>query len=145
MDVLITLFYILFTFCIIYPPTEFVSAGFTIPQLLDNYLGSENVNFIGYHMKRITVTAFIHSVLPLGYIFSLWCGGIREEWMVYAVIGTLIVPLFVCYIVSCWWEGDKSKHPVVKALLPYVTEGIDWRVVASNFNTEFRRYLTFCY
>lgn len=138
MDVFITLFYILFTFCIIYPPTEFVSAGFTIPQLLDNYLGSENTNFISYHMKRITVTAFIHSVLPLGYIFSLWCGGIREEWMICAVIGMLFLPLFVSYTISCWWEGDQNKHPVVKALLPYVTEGSDWRVVASNFNTEFR-------
>ncbi|XP_031763424.2 E3 ubiquitin-protein ligase TM129 isoform X2 [Galleria mellonella] len=66
MDVLLTLFYVLFSICVIYPPTEFVSAGFTIAQLFENYLGSENTNFIGYHMKRITITALIHSTLPFG-------------------------------------------------------------------------------
>lgn len=139
MDILITLFYILFSICVVYPPTEFVSAGFTIPQLLDNYLGSENVNFVGYHMKRTTITALIHSTLPLGYVFTLWCGGERGQWLLASAFAMAIIPLLMCYKIICWWENDKSKHPVVKALLPYVTPGIDWRVVAANFNTEFRR------
>ncbi|CAG9562883.1 unnamed protein product [Danaus chrysippus] len=138
MDVLITLFYILFAICVVYPPTEFVSAGFTIPQLLDNFLGSENVNFIGYHMKRITITALIHSALPLGYVFTLWCGGEDSVWMPSAALATGIIPVLMCYKIACWWERDKKKHPVVKALLPYVNEGSDWRVIASHFNLDFR-------
>ncbi|XP_064074517.1 E3 ubiquitin-protein ligase TM129 [Vanessa tameamea] len=138
MDILITLFYILFSICVVYPPAEFVSAGFTIAQLFDNWLGSENTNFIGYHMKRTTITVLIHSMLPAGYLATLWCGGVRGEWMLSAAAAVLIIPFYMGYKMVSWWEYDKSKHPVVKALQPYVTPGIDWRVVASNFNVEFR-------
>lgn len=140
MDVLVTLFYILFCICVVYPPTEFVSAGFTIAQLFENTLGSENVNFMGYHMKRMSITVVIHSTLPLGYIFCLWCGGERGQWMLASAASTAIIALLAIYKMVCWWEHDKSKHPAVKALLPYVTPGSDWRVVAANLNTEFRRY-----
>lgn len=139
MDVLVTLFYILFSICVIYPPTEFVSAGFTIAQLFDNYLGSENVNFIGYHMKRITITVLIHASLPLGYVFTLWCAGEQSPWMLASAAGTAILPLLVLYQILCWWEPDRSKHPAVKVLLPYVQQGGDWRIVAANLNQEFRR------
>ncbi|KAI5643588.1 putative transmembrane protein precursor domain-containing protein [Phthorimaea operculella] len=135
---ILTLVYILFSICVIYPPQEFSTAGFTIAQVFDNYLGSENVNFMGYHMKRITITVLIHSALPLGYIFFLWCGGGGGSWLLAGAAGTAILPLLMLYRVVCWWENDKAKHPAVKALLPYVTPGSDWRVVAANLNTEFR-------
>ncbi|KAG6447827.1 E3 ubiquitin-protein ligase TM129 [Manduca sexta] len=138
MDFLITLFYLIFSIGIIYPPTEFVSAGFTIAQLFENYLGSENVNFIGYHMKRTTITALIHSSLPLGYVFCLWCGGENGSWMLASAAATALIPLLMCYKLLCWWEHDKTKHPIVKTLLPYVMPGTDWRVTAANLNVEFR-------
>lgn len=57
--------------CIIYPPTEFVSAGLTIKEIFSNWLGSENEFFVQYHIKRSVITLFVHSVLPCGkYIFS---------------------------------------------------------------------------
>jgi E3 ubiquitin-protein ligase TM129 len=139
MDVLITLFYILFCICVIYPPTEFVSAGFTIPLVFDNFLGSENMNFIGFHMRRITITALIHSGLPLGYIFCLWCGGVRNPWMLAGFAATAIVLLLMCYRALCWWEPDRSTHPAVRPLINYVTPGSDWRVVAARLNIEFRK------
>ncbi|XP_059061204.1 E3 ubiquitin-protein ligase TM129 [Achroia grisella] len=138
MDVLLTLFYLLFSICVVYPPTEFVSAGFTIPQLFENYLGSENMNFVGYHMKRITITAFIHTMLPMGYVLTMWCGGHIDEWLVSALAGSSLVPLMMIYRMLCWWEYGSSKHPAVKPLLPYVQPGQDWRVVANLLNTEFR-------
>ncbi|XP_053600604.1 uncharacterized protein LOC128669661 isoform X2 [Plodia interpunctella] len=138
MDILITLFYLLFSICVIYPPTEFVAAGFTIAQLFENYLGSENVNFIGYHMKRITITALIHTMLPLGYVFALWCGGERGPWMLSAAAATAIIPLLMCYELLCWWEYDRRKHPAVKALLCYTQPGQDWRITAADINIEFR-------
>lgn len=139
MDILITLFYVLFAICVVYPPTEFVSAGFTVAHIFENFLGSENVNFIGYHMKRITITALIHSALPLGYVFCLWCAGEDGSWLLASAAGTAIIPLLLCYKLISWWEYDKSKHPIVKALQPYATPGSDWRVVAANLNIEFRR------
>ncbi|XP_045534020.1 E3 ubiquitin-protein ligase TM129 [Papilio machaon] len=138
MDILLTLFYLLFSFCVIYPPTEFVAAGFTIPQIFEGFLGSENMNFIGYHMKRITITAFFHSCLPLGYVFTLWCGGERGSWMMPSAISTVIIVLLMCYKLVCWWEYEKLKHPVVRPLLCYVPQGCDWRVVANNINIAFR-------
>ncbi|KAI8439874.1 hypothetical protein MSG28_001342 [Choristoneura fumiferana] len=137
MDILITLAYLLFTICVIYPPTEFVSAGFTIAQLFDSYLGSENVNFMGYHMKKITITALVHSALPLGYITCLYFGGEGGSWMLAAFAATSIIPLLMVYKIVCWWE-KKTKHPAVRALVPYESEGSDWRVVAAQLNTEFR-------
>ncbi|XP_075972534.1 E3 ubiquitin-protein ligase TM129 [Anticarsia gemmatalis] len=138
MDVLVTLFYILFSMCIIHPPTEFVAAGFTIAQLFEGFLGSENMNFVGYHMKRTTITALTHSALPLGYVLCLLCCGERSPWLPAAAAATAIIPLLMCYRLLCWWENDQIKHPVVKSLLPYVTPGSDWRVVAGNLNCEFR-------
>ncbi|XP_068627830.1 E3 ubiquitin-protein ligase TM129 [Battus philenor] len=138
MDIVLTLFYLMFCFCVIYPPTEFVAAGFTIPQIFEGFLGSENVNFIGYHMKRITLTAFIHSSLPLGYVFTLWCGGERGSWMLASAIATAIILLLMCYKILCWWEYDKDKHPVVRPLIKYAPSGGDWRVVANSVNISFR-------
>ncbi|CAG5019074.1 unnamed protein product [Parnassius apollo] len=58
--------------------------------------------------------------------------------MLAAAAATAIIPLLMCYKIICWWEYDKSKHPVVKPLLCYTTPGSDWRVVANNINIEFR-------
>lgn len=143
MDVLITLFYILFTACLIYPPIEFVSAGFTIAQLFDSYLGSENVNFIEYHMRRTALTFFIHSFLPLGYVICLRLGGVNNEWILYAGIITAIVPLLAIAKINNWWFMNKREHPIARALAPYAPENGDWKNVASNLNAEFRRFVLF--
>ncbi|XP_052751298.1 E3 ubiquitin-protein ligase TM129-like [Galleria mellonella] len=138
MDVLLTLLYVLFSICVLYPPTEFVSAGFVIAQLFENYLGSEKKNFIEYHTKRITMTALIHSTLPFGYVICLWCGGERGPWMLSAAVGTAILPIMMCYKILCWWEYNSTKHPAVRSLLYYASPGQDWRVVANSLNSEFR-------
>ncbi|XP_041973052.1 E3 ubiquitin-protein ligase TM129 [Aricia agestis] len=138
MDIFITLFYILFCICVVYPPSEFVSAGFTIPQIFDGYLASENVNFIGYHLKRITITCCLHSLLPLGYFFTLWCGGERGLWLQYAAGCAALIPVMFLYHLCSWYENNKKNHPVVRSLIPYVPEGSDWRIIAVDFNREFR-------
>jgi len=61
-----TLFYLLMSGCIIYPPTEFVSAGLTVKDVFANWLGSENEFFIQYHIRRSVATLLLHSTLPLG-------------------------------------------------------------------------------
>ena len=65
-DFVYTVVYALLCFCFIAPPTEFVSAGLTIQNVLSSLLGSEDMNFIHYHIKRTTATLIIHSLLPLG-------------------------------------------------------------------------------
>jgi hypothetical protein len=63
---LYTILYILLSLCFVYPPNEFISAGFTVQSLLSTWLGSENERFIQYHMRRIVATILWYSVLPLG-------------------------------------------------------------------------------
>lgn len=66
LNVIFTIGYLFFVLCFVAPPTEFVSAGLTIQNVLANYLGSEQLHFIEYHMKRTAITLLIHSLLPLG-------------------------------------------------------------------------------
>lgn len=68
---LFTISYILVSFGIVYPPIEFISAGFTIQTIFGKFLGSENEQFIQYHIRRSTLTLFIHSLLPFGYVVCL--------------------------------------------------------------------------
>jgi hypothetical protein len=65
-SLLFTVFYILVSLCFVYPPNEFVSAGFTVECILYAWLGSENDCFIHYHMRRIVATVLCHSLLPFG-------------------------------------------------------------------------------
>jgi hypothetical protein len=71
-EVIVSIFYIILSACIIYPPVEFVSAGFTIPCVFSRVLGSEDEDFVSYHIKRVIVTLGVYSVLPLGYIIALF-------------------------------------------------------------------------
>ena len=69
-ELIFTLAYVLATACFVHPPTEFVSAGLTVQNLLSSFLGSEDLNFVHHHIKRTTATVIIHSLLPLGDYFS---------------------------------------------------------------------------
>ena len=64
--IVFTLAYALVSLCFIAPPREFVSAGLTVQNILSSYLGSEDMDFVGYHLKRTTATLLLHSLLPLG-------------------------------------------------------------------------------
>ena len=64
-----TIAYVLVSICLIAPPTEFVSAGLTVQNVLSNFLGSEEMNFIHHHIGRTTATLLFHSILPLGLYY----------------------------------------------------------------------------
>ena len=66
-----TLAYVLVALCFIAPPREFVSAGLTVQNILSSYLGSEDMDFVGYHLRRTTSTLLLHSFLPLGKVFRV--------------------------------------------------------------------------
>ena len=61
--------YILIAACLVAPPTEFVSAGLTVQNIFSNILGSEDIQFVEYHIKRTALTLIFHSLIPLGN----WC------------------------------------------------------------------------
>lgn len=65
-EVTFTLAYIVFAICFVFTPDEFRSAGLTVQHLFSSWLGSEDVGFIQYHVKRTSITILVHSALPLG-------------------------------------------------------------------------------
>ena len=58
--------YFIVAVCLVVPPREFVSLGFTVQNLFSSYLGVEDLQFVPFHLKRTVVTILIHSLLPLG-------------------------------------------------------------------------------
>lgn len=73
------LLYVLFALCLIFPPTEFQAAGFTLEYLFYalGLLDEEFLQFIKYHLRRTVLTAFAHSFIPLG--FFAWLAFIEPE------------------------------------------------------------------
>lgn len=61
-----TLAYVVFAVCFVFTPDEMRSAGLTVQSLLAAWLGSEDVAFVQYHLRRSTGTLLVHSLLPLG-------------------------------------------------------------------------------
>ncbi|XP_076659723.1 E3 ubiquitin-protein ligase TM129 [Halictus rubicundus] len=149
-----TLSYILISGCIIYPPTEFISAGLTIKEIFSHLLGRENEFFIQYHLRRSVITLFVHSMLPFGYICGLILfehiniikvlQGYHNLWLIF-IICTIHLPLHTLYKILMWSMNNWSKHPIVQNLVIYCNNNnIDnnntsWSTIASDINTEYRR------
>ena len=68
MDLYFSFIYLVVAICFVSPPKEFISIGFTIQNIFGSYLGSEAFDFVGYHLKRTSLTVLIHSLIPLGEI-----------------------------------------------------------------------------
>ncbi|XP_015431931.1 PREDICTED: E3 ubiquitin-protein ligase TM129 [Dufourea novaeangliae] len=147
-----TVCYILISGCIVYPPTEFVSAGLTIKDIFSNWLGSENEFFIQYHIRRSIITLFTHSILPFGYAVGLILFGHVETiilllgchnlWLIFFTC-TILLPLYTLYKILVWSMNNWIKHPIVQNLTIYCNSNnndnnMTWTTVASDINIEYR-------
>lgn len=147
-DIIFTIAYLLMAICFVAPPTEFVSAGLTIQNLLGSFLGSENLFFVQYHLKRTTTTLFVHSMLPLGYyvgmgflsadldLFDLTTIGFY--WGLFLAV-CLTLPIAVGVLAAHWSRNNWKCHPIAQSLGLYADNNSSWHAVASNINIEFRR------
>lgn len=70
-EYIFTVLYILLSICIIYPPIEFIAAGFTVASVFGSFLGSEDEEFVRFHLRRSSLTLFVYTLLPLGYVMGL--------------------------------------------------------------------------
>lgn len=145
-----SVFYLIFCFCFVFPPSAFISIGLTVANILDSWLGSEDLQFVQYQLKRSTSTMIIHSVLPLGYF-----GGLALSEGIYALLALiqnsyswlvffnlcLLLPLFTTANVFLWTSANWQTHPLVRSLSKYAANNSSgqWEDVASEINTEFRR------
>jgi len=140
------IFYIIFCFCFIFPPSAFVSAGLTVTSLCTPILGSEDLYFIRYHIRRTSATLIIHSFLPLGFYFWLFILEDRQAlnllknptWLIF-FWGSLLLPLVTMFRVFLWKLNDWQSHPLAKSLKKYALNERQWTEVAFEIEAEFRR------
>lgn len=153
--VVVNIVYFLFAFFTIYPPNEIISSGFTIQSLFSSYLGSEHLHFIHYHIVRTCITLAVHSLLPLGYyifigfftpslnLFNFECS---IYWKIYLTCAFLFATSTLSLIYK-WSRDYYSNHPLCSTLkklknLPdnsSSNSNSDWKSIANEINTEFRR------
>nr|XP_046261822.1 E3 ubiquitin-protein ligase TM129 [Scatophagus argus] len=144
-----TLAYIVFSFCFVFTPNEFRSAGLTIQNLFSFWLGSEDVGFTQYHIRRTSITVMLHSALPLGYYTGMSIAApekkpgyiyqVSDSWRAFLLLSLclqLTSSAFVIYWSHCHWHN----HPISQALQAHVQPPHScWASVATSINNEFRR------
>ncbi|XP_076266605.1 E3 ubiquitin-protein ligase TM129 [Rhynchophorus ferrugineus] len=152
--VIFTLFYLLISCGIIYPPTEFISAGFTVQNWFGSILGSESQQFIRYHLKKSILNLIVYSCLPLIYILLLFILGYVDElsslfigktlyWRIFAG-SSLTLPVLALYELKRWTDDNYRQHPLVKNLTRFSNNNNSWEAVASEIENEFRRIEKVC-
>ncbi|XP_019849029.1 PREDICTED: transmembrane protein 129-like [Amphimedon queenslandica] len=126
-------------------PQEIRSEGLTLTSLFSRYYGDQDIDFIGYHMRRCTGAIVIHSFLPLIYTIGLQFVyphfNILFFWDVPPTVQRLLMLSFVSILVGvsvgvAHSRKQWSAHPLAKVLSKYSN---NWRLVASSINAEYRR------
>ncbi|XP_043918240.1 E3 ubiquitin-protein ligase TM129 isoform X2 [Protopterus annectens] len=147
-EVTFTLAYLVFVVCFVLTPSEFHSAGITVQNLLSEWLGSEDVDFVHFHLKRTTATLWVHSLLPLGYYIGMcfaapekqlhYIHQVTEGWTLYFLLA-IAIPTLTGILGYYWSRNNWGNHPLARTLAYHALPQSDWRAVASSINTEFRR------
>lgn len=148
-EVIYNLLFVLVTYCIVYPPLEFVEIGLTIDKLFKNLLGNEDIEFIQYHQRRCCLQLLVHCFIPFTYTFlyfltfeSAW---VKEDnvityvlWNSFATAALWMV-LFGIGMVYAWYRNNWRNHPISDTLRKYSNNDDNWQSVATSINDEFRR------
>ena len=123
----------------------------------NNRLFFPQIRPIMYHMKRTAGTLVLQSLLPLTYLATLsYCTVILDNhyssftafWDTYPVIYNLLalsilLPTLSLSLLWYWSLNNWSNHPMVRQLRLYARDG-NWRQVAADIGTEFRRIDKIC-
>merc|ERR550519_1797343 len=146
-------FYAVFCTGFIYQSKEFSGAGLS-PEVLLSYkdwIGSEELRFFSYHMKRTAGTMVIHCILPAGYLlgYSYFTSIVDrnhpsmadfwDHWPVFwnLLLASLTLPIIAITTVWFWSLNNWERHPFISKLKLYANT--TWHQVAADIETEFRR------
>ncbi|XP_033125524.1 E3 ubiquitin-protein ligase TM129-like [Anneissia japonica] len=144
-EVIYTIAYMLISVCLVVPPNEFRAAGLTIQNIFSDWLGSEDIDFVRYHIKRSTATILFHSFLPLGYLlgyaFCFSNSDLLQPWKLQlfwqiSITVSILLPLISGILSYYWSQNDWKKHPIA---LRASYHGDSWQSVAAIIDVEFRR------
>jgi E3 ubiquitin-protein ligase TM129 len=147
--VVATIFYFLLSFILVYPPTEIVTLGFTIQSIFSSTLGSEQMFFVEYHIKRILLQIVIHSFIPLGYFLMLGfyvpnlemfnLDNLNIYWKIYLNF-SILLPVTLLTLVYYWYVNNYENNFIVSSLkkLAKMENDVSWRVLVNRINNEYR-------
>jgi E3 ubiquitin-protein ligase TM129 len=141
-ELLTTIFFCFFSICLIFPPTEAISAGLTIENMAASFLDNEGLDFVNYHIRRTCLVWIVHSFLPLVYYIALhwwwpsfWPASLSANcWLQFSILLPLTVTTYVFLLRHSRWDW----HPIAKELARSCP-GQNWRSAASSINTEYTR------
>lgn len=153
-DFIFTVAYFLLSICLIYPPTEFVSAGVTIENLFSFTLGNQHEGFVLYHLKRHCLILILYSLLPIEYIILSYFLGytdfLYDFYQSTPILSScfltfaFILPASSIYQVLNWKRNNYEKHPGVINISKFCNNNVDWKTVANNIDMEYRSIDKIC-
>ncbi|XP_078534756.1 E3 ubiquitin-protein ligase TM129 [Lissotriton helveticus] len=143
-----TLAYVVFSVCFVFTPNEFHTAGISAQSLLSAWLGSEDLCFVLYHIRRTAAVRLLHSFIPLGYFIGMCFAApekqlynvyiASEGWKLFILLAVLL-PAITSMFALYWSQNHWGNHPLARTLAHHALAHSEWRAVASSVNTEFRR------
>ena len=103
-ELIFTLVYCVVAVCFILAPKEFQTAGLTVQSLFASYLGSEDFDFVRYHIKRTTATVLVHSFIPIGKHFVSYYSNFYVVLILFCVMSCCVMLCYVmlCYVMLCY-------------------------------------------
>eukprot|EP01147_Barroeca_monosierra_P000177 gene176-3566_t len=133
--------------CIIFPPDEISQLGLHVNGLWRNYLGSEGLNFVDFHLRRSIATLVTHGLLLLTYGFGVWfiepktkpwkSQNSTRDYLLSVLSCLCLVTATVLFAFAMHWKRNKfCYHPTRRALQWHYSQ--DWERVKRAINAEFR-------
>jgi len=154
-----SIFYSIFCTGFIYQAKEFASSGFSPESILsiNDWIGSEEIRFFKYHIKRTCGTLVLHSLLPLGYFvgYSYFISIVDRKYSSMMAFWTLsptfyvlliisvLVPLAVISLAWYWSLANWERHPFLYQLKKLAPGG-NIKDMRADIETEFRRVDKLC-
>lgn len=59
-------------------------------------------------------------------------------WRLFSTF-SITLPLVSLYVILNWSRNDFENHPIAKNLSKFCNNNTDWRTVANDIDSEFRR------
>lgn len=89
-----------------------------------------------------TLLFFLGYLIGFSYIQNQYIWQIFNDssilWQIIVLLATT-APLIVGATAFYWWVNDYNENPTTRNLKKFANSNADWKSVASDINTEFRR------
>ena len=157
------IFFGLFSLCFVTQALEFNAAGLSPEGLLvlvgwlghgvvDEGIeasGSEELNFLQFHIRKTAGTMVVFSLIPLFYLIGNYyfvqiagnvhgTAAISARLHSFIMTPSVLVPIGVITLVYYWKSGKWANHPIARRLSVYCSQN-SWVDVMRDINAEFRR------